>query len=378
MTRQTAITGVGYTPFTRDSGMSTLGLATLACQAALADAGLEPGDVDGIANFTVMGDSAPCVGVATALGVPEAKILLDVSLGGQAPCYLTWLMSNLVASGEIEVGIVYRAMNGRSGARVGGMEFAGDGGAYRYPIGFGAYASYVAMWGQRFLYETGQGEDDLWAVVEHESRQSTLNPRAARSVAVEHGQYLEAPFVVEPYRKWDCTFEVDGGCAVVITSLDRARALPNPPAVIRSGAYSAGRGSGIDIGDHLSWPDYTRNYTSLLADRLFGQAGVTRSDVDVAEIYDCFSTTVLMGLEGLGLCGRGESGAFMRELSGMAVNTHGGLLYEGYLHGMNTVAEAVLQIQGRAGAVQSDKHAVAVVTSGALMDGSAMVLSEDR
>ncbi|MHB1712724.1 MAG: thiolase C-terminal domain-containing protein, partial [Acidimicrobiales bacterium] len=95
------------------------------------------------------------------------------------------------------------------------------------------------------------------------------------------------------------------------------------------------------------------------------------------EIYDCFTTTVLIGLEGLGFCGRGESGAFLRENSPIAVNTHGGLLYEGYLHGMNTVTEAVLQLQGRAGPNQCAAHATAVVTSGALMDGSALILASE-
>jgi acetyl-CoA acetyltransferase len=131
------------------------------------------------------------------------------------------------------------------------------------------------------------------------------------------------------------------------------------------------------------WDDYTRNYTSWLRDDLFGRAGVGPGDVEVAEIYDCFTSTVLMGLEGLGLCERGESGAFVR--SGacgpggrLPTNTGGGLLAEGYLHGMNTVAEAVLQVQGRGGDRQVPRHEVAVVTSGALMDGSALILTTDR
>ena len=100
----------------------------------------------------------------------------------------------------------------------------------------------------------------------------------------------------------------------------------------------------------------------------------------MAEIYDCFSSTVLIGLEGLGICERGTSGGFVRSgatrLDGrLPTNTHGGLLGEGYLHGMNTVTEAALQVQGRAGARQAPRHDVAVGTSGALMDGSALVLT---
>lgn len=373
-----AIVGVGYTPFSTNSGASTLALATKACENALADAGLDPANLDGIASFMVLGDSAPTVAVASALGAREATVLLDVSMGGQAPCYLTWLMARLIDAGEIETAVVFRAMNGRSGSRVGAMEFTGDGGPYRYPNGYGGYASYVAMWANRFLYATGQGQEDLWAIVRRQSEQALRNARAIRPISPTREEYLAAGMVVDPFRKWDCTAEVDGGCAIVLTSIERARDLPNPPAIIRSGAYSAQLGSGLDIGDHLSWPDFSRNYTSVLAPRLFGLAGVQPSDIEVAEIYDCFSSTVLMGIEGLGLSERGGAGHLVRSNTALALNTHGGLLYEGYLHGMNTVAEAALQVQGRAGATQSERHELAVVTSGALMDGSALVLGSDR
>jgi len=375
--RTAAICGVGYTPFTKDSGSSVLRLAVEACDAAVADAGLDPTDVDGVATFSLNSDSTPAVAVASSLGTVESKVLLDVQMGGQAPCYLTGLVAKLIEAGEIETAVVYRAMNGRSETRVGGMAFPGEGALYRYPIGYGGYASYVAMWATRFLYETGQDADDLWTVVERQSAAASTNPRAIRPRAVTKDEYFDSPFVVEPFRKWDCTAEVDGACAVVMTTLERARDLRWQPVVVKASAYCAHQQSGTDIGDHLAWSDYTRNYTSWLRDRLFRAAGLTPRDIDIAEIYDCFTTTVLIGLEGLGFCGRGESGAFLRENGPTAVNTHGGLLYEGYLHGMNTVTEAVLQLQGRAGLNQCATHATAVVTSGALMDGSALILASE-
>jgi acetyl-CoA acetyltransferase len=288
-----------------------------------------------------------------------------------------------VAVGDADVVLVYRAMKGRSGPRVGGMEFAGSAGQYRYPIGYSAYMMYIAMWAQRFLHETGQGEGDLAAVAMAQRAYAQANERAYRRAALDLDTYLAAPMVVDPFRSDDCTVEVDGACALVVTSLDRARDLPHPPAVIASGGYRAGPRAGLDIGDHLRWEDYSRNYTTRLAPDLFGRAGVTPEDVDLAEIYDCFSSTVLMGLEGLGLCDRGESGAFVRSGAtavdgAMPTNTHGGLLAEGYLHGMNTVTEAVLQVQGRGGVRQSPRHDVCAVTSGALMDGSALILTTDR
>jgi acetyl-CoA acetyltransferase len=378
-----AVAGVGYTALSRRSGRSVLSLASEAVKNALHDAGLDPHDVDGLASFMVMSDSVPCVAVSSALGMGQLRTVLDVQLGGQAPCHLVWQAAQAVVRGDATVVVVYRALNGRSQQRVGTMHFAGEGGQYRYPIGYDAYMMYVAMWAQRFLHETGQTSEDLGAVAVGQRWYAERNDRAVRREALDLDAYSAEPYVVEPFRRSDCTVEVDGACAVVVTSLERARDLRHPPAVVASGCYRAGAHPGLDIGDHMLWEDYTRNYTSWLRDELFGRAGVKVVEVDVAEIYDCFTSTVLIGLEGLGLCGRGESGAFLRSGAGriegrLPTNTNGGLLAEGYLHGMNTVAEAVLQVQGRGGVRQAPRHEVAVVTSGALMDGSAMILTADR
>jgi acetyl-CoA acetyltransferase len=383
VTGAAAVVGVGFTPFSRASGRSVLSLAAEAVANAVHDAGLGLDQVDAMGSFMVSDDSVPCVAVSSALGLGELRSVLDLQLGGQAPCHLVWQAAQTVARRDAEVMVVYRALNGRSGARVGSMRFAGMGGQYRYPIGYGAYLMYVGMWAQRFLHETGQGAADLGAVAVGQRVYAQENERALRRQPLALDEYLAEPFVVDPYRRSDCTVEVDGACAVVVTSTERARDLAHPPAVVSSGCYRAGPRPGLDIGDHLLWEDYTRNYTSWLRHDLFGRAGVGPGDVDVAEIYDCFTSTVLMGLEGLGLCGRGESGAFVRSgacaLDGkLPTNTGGGLLAEGYLHGMNTVAEAVLQVQGRGGSRQAPHHDVAVVTSGALMDGSALILTTDR
>jgi acetyl-CoA acetyltransferase len=383
VTARVAIAGVGYTPFTRESGRSVLDQAVAACRAAAEDAGVPLSGIDGIASFMLMHDSVPCQAVATGLALPGLRFAVDAQLGGQAPCYLVWLAAMAVATGQADNVLVFRALNGRSGDRVGTMQFAGMGAQYRYPIGYDAYLMYVAMWARRFLVETGQDEEDLGAVAVAQRRWAVDNERAARRRPLTLDDYLASPFVVEPFRADDCTVEVDGACAVLVTSLERARDLRHPPAVVAGGAYRAGPRSGLDIGDHLLWDDYTRNYTSLLRDELWARSGVGPADVQLAEIYDCFTSTVLIGLEGLGLAGRGGSGALVRSGATapggtLPVNTHGGLLAEGYLHGMNTVAEAALQVQGRAGGRQVPRHEVCAVTSGALMDGSALVLTTDR
>jgi acetyl-CoA acetyltransferase len=378
-----AITGVGYTELTKRSGRSVLSLATEACANAIADAGLRQDDVDGVASFMVMHDSVPTQAVATTLALPALRFSLDIDLGGQAPCHLVTQAAAAVTTGQARHVVVFRALNGRSGPRVGTMSFPGMGAQFRYPIGYDAYLMYVGMWGQRFLHETGQGPDDLGAVAVAQRTYAERNERAFRREPLDLETYLASPYVVEPYRAADCTVEVDGACAVVVSALDAARDLANAPAVVASGTYRAGARHGLDIGDHLLWDDYTRNYTSHLRDELFARAGLTPADVDLAEIYDCFTSTVLMGLEGMGFAERGGAGELVRSGATAAdgrlpVNTHGGLLAEGYLHGMNTVAEAALQVQGRAGDRQVARHDVCAVTSGALMDGSAMILTTDR
>ena len=372
--------GVGYTALSKRSGRSVLSLATEACRNAVLDAGLELRDVDGIASFRFMEDSVPTQAVATTLGLDPANYLLDSALGGQAPCYLVMHAAMAVDAGLADTVVVYRALNGRSGARVGTNRVPGPATDFRYPVGFSAYAQFIAMWARRYLIETGATNDDLAAVAIAQREWAALNDRAMLRKPLTIDEYYAAPWVADPFRVPDCTIEVDGACAVVVTSLERARDLRHLPVVVEGAAYVAGRGPGLDMGDAMLWPDLSRNYTSLIADDLWGGSGVTAADVDIAEIYDCFTTSALLGIEGLGLAPRGGGGDLIR--SGVTrpggskpINTNGGLLSEGYLHGMNTVAEAVLQLQGRCGERTVAGAETCVVTSGALTDGSGLVLA---
>jgi acetyl-CoA acetyltransferase len=354
-----------------------LDLATEASARAIADAGLAPKDIDGVASFRFLEDSVPAQAVATALGNPGSNWLVDLNLGGQAPCYLVTQAAMAVHLGMARHVVVFRALNGRSGARVGTNRAPGPGTDFRYPVGLTAYAHYIALWARRFLIETGQTEADLAAVAVAQRAYAERNPRAYLRSPHSIEAHLAAPYVAEPFRVPDCTIEVDGACAVVVSALERARDLAQPAVVLQGAAYAAGGGAGLDMGDSMFWDDLSRNYTSLLAADLWGSAGLAPADVDVAEIYDCFTSTVLMGLEGLGLAARGAGGDLVRS-GELAINTHGGLLAEGYLHGMNTVTEAVLQLQGRSGDRAVAGAQTCVVTSGALTDGSALVLAVDR
>ncbi|CAB4759714.1 unannotated protein [freshwater metagenome] len=376
----TAIVGVGYTALSKRSGRSVLALATEACRNAVHDAGLELRDVDGIASFRFMEDSVPTQAVATTLGLDPANYLLDSALGGQAPCYLVMHAAMAVDAGLADTVVVYRALNGRSGARVGTNRVPGPATDFRYPVGFSAYAQFIAMWARRYLIETGATNDDLAAVAIAQREWAALNDRAMLRKPLTIDEYYAAPWVADPFRVPDCTIEVDGACAVVVTSLERARDLRHLPVVVEGAAYVAGRGPGLDMGDAMLWPDLSRNYTSLIAEDLWGGSGVTAADIDIAEIYDCFTTSALLGIEGLGLAPRGGGGDLIRSGAtrpggSKPINTNGGLLSEGYLHGMNTVAEAVLQLQGRCGERTVAGAETCVVTSGALTDGSGLVLA---
>jgi acetyl-CoA acetyltransferase len=376
----TAISGVALTELSKDSGRTVLDLAAEACRRAIEDAGLEPKDVDGIVSHSLFNDSVSCQAVATSLAVPELHYALDLNLGGQAPCFAVANAAMAVAAGEAETVVVFRALNGRSGVRIGSTPFAAPTAQYRYPIGLTAYAEYMAMWARRFMIETGADEDDFAAVVIAQREYAADNERALRRTPLSVEEHHAAPWVVEPFRLVDCTTEIDGACAVVVTSSERARSLAPIPVTVRGAAWATGAGSGLDIADPHFWPDCSRNCQAVLAERLWASSGLGPQDMDLAEIYDCFASTVLFGLEGLGLVDRGESGAFVRagetrRDGALPVNTHGGLLCEGYLHGMNSLAEGVLQLQGRGGARQVPDAEHAVVTSGGLGDGSAMILS---
>jgi len=378
----TAISGVGYTALTKASGRTVLDLASEACRNALAQAGVDASEVDGIVSYSLFNDSVACQAVATTLAIPELSYALDMNMGGVSPALCVINAAMAVETGMASNVLVFRALNGRSGVRVGQTGFDAPTAQYRYPVGLTAYPQYMALLARRFMVETGATEEDLAAVVIAQREYAADNERAIRRTPLTLEQYFADRFVVEPFRTVDCTSEVDGGCAVLVTSAERARQLDTPPVVLQGAAWSTGPRAGLDIADLLTWPDYSKICQHYLAERLWSSSGLRPLDMDLAEIYDCFSCMVLFGLEGLGLAERGGGGELIRSGAtrpggSLPLNTHGGLLCEGYLHGMNTLGEAVQQLQGSAGVRQVPDAGRCVVTSGAMGDGSALVLTRD-
>lgn len=375
-----AIAGIGFTDYSKRSGRTVLDLATTACLAAVEDAGAELADIDGLVSFH-FNDSTPAIAVATSLGLPAAHYAIDISGGGNAANLIVLQAAAAIEAGLASTVLCYRAMNGRSGFRLGGgRELAARGVTqYTAPFGWITYPQAMAMWCRRHMIRYGTTAEQLGAVAVAARANAALNERAMQRDPVTLDEYLASRFIVEPFRMLDICLESDGACAILVTSRERARDMRRKPISIMGGAYGGGPNQGEDLFDAIRWPDHAHNYSRYVADDLWRSAGIGPADVDIAEIYDCFTYSVLMQLEGFGFCREGEGGSFVEDGriardGALPVNTHGGLLSEAYIHGLNHVVEAVIQLRGDAGARQVPGAEIALTTAGAMTCGSAMLL----
>jgi acetyl-CoA acetyltransferase len=375
-----AIAGIGYTDYTKQSGKTVRQLASEACLKAVDDAGLDIREVDGFVSFN-LNDSVPSIAVATELGVPQANYAVDLLMGGNAASLIVLTAAAAINAGLAKNVICFRAMNGRSGHRLGGAEKFEAHGITQYtaPFGWITYPQAMAMWCRRHMIEYGTTAEQLGQVATTFRKNAEHNGRAMKRDTMSMDDYMGSRFIVEPFRLLDICLESDGACAVLVTSSERARDLKQKPVHIVGGAYGGGPNQGEDFFDAIRWPDHSHNYAKYIASDLWQSAGVRPGDLDFAEIYDCFTYSVLMQLEGLGFCKEGEGGPFVQS-GGIArngklpVNTHGGLLSEAYIHGLNHTIEAVEQLRGQAGVRQVEGAQIGLVTAGAMTCGSAMVL----
>lgn len=375
-----AICGIGATAYTKQSNRTVLDLATEAVGSAIADAGLARSDIDGLVSFQ-FNDSVPGIAVATNLGIPNVGYAVDYAAGGNGANLIVLAAAAAIEAGLAKTVVCYRAMNGRSGYRLGGgRDFDARGiTQYTAPFGWITYPQAMAMWCRRHMVKYGTTAEQLGHVAVMQRANAEANPRAMQRKKLSMDDYFNSRPIVDPFRLYDICLESDGACAVVVTSAERARDLPHPPVYIMGGAYGGGPNQGDDLFDAIRWPDHVRNYAHYIADDLWGSAGIGPQDIDLAEIYDCFTYSVVMQLEGLGFCAEGEGGPFVAsgaiDRGGkMPVNTHGGLLSEAYIHGFNHVLEAVEQLRGAAGPRQVPGAEIALTTAGAMTCGSAMVL----
>lgn len=367
------------TEVSRSSGRSPLELALDAAGSALADAGLAAHDLDGVVTYQ-LGDSASALEVAGALGVPLVRWYGELQMGGPGATLAPADAALAVSNGLAETVLVFRAMNGSSGVRMSRFQ-AGNGahGARQWtlPYGFAAPAQIYAMWARRHMAMYGTTTEQLGHVA------VTLRAHAQRNPgALFHGKpmtladHQESRPVSLPFRLLDCCLETDGAAALVVTTEAHARDCRKPPVFVAGFANGAGPSPAAPGFD---WPDYTTMYPAYHADAAFAMAGLAREDVDLALLYDAFTFAVIAQLEDLGFVAKGEGGPFVQDgqigVSGsLPVNPNGGLLSEGYIHGLNNVVEAVRQIRREAGARQVAGAEVAVVTAGEGARGGVMLL----
>ncbi|HXQ14387.1 MAG TPA: transporter [Caulobacteraceae bacterium] len=383
---RTAVVGIGQTAFTRDSSRSVLSLATEASLAAIADAGLTVDDIDGIVRCEQ--DTVTPFTLGAALGLNNLAFWADTGPGGVAPCMMMGVAMGAVLSGQAKAVLAFRSLNGRSEARLGaavrttGREFIGGFGTYDefyMPYGLLTAGQTFALMARRHMLEYGTTAEQLGAVALACREHANRTPHAQmQSKPLSMDDYLGARTISTPLRLFDFCLESDGACAVVITSAERAKDLAKPPVLIRAVAG----GAPPDRRPGMMFPVVTRNDITDLGGRRAGEtlwkrAGVGPQEMDIAQLYDCFTISVILQLEAYGFCAKGEGGPFaasgaIRQGGALPINTGGGHLSEGYVHGMNHIVQAVRQLRGEAD-MQVLGAELSLVTGGPLPVGSSVV-----
>jgi acetyl-CoA acetyltransferase len=381
------IAGVGMTPLSPESDDSELALAVSAIRAALEDAELEPEAVDGFVAYAY--DRVGIAPLQRALGVPELRLFAEVPYGGGASCGTIAQAAAAIDAGLASCVVCYRAMKGRSGTRLGraerNLEHAGEAlvcrgdrvpaGVFAAPAGLLSPAQTMALWAHRYAHDHGLDDDRLshalGAIAVTQRAYAQTNPRAVtRGKPLSLDDYLAGRMIASPLRVYDLCRENDGAAAVVLTAPRRSRR--------RAARVVAASQQLFPYSDPLPVypPDITRLTTEREVSDLFAQAGVSRSAVDLAIIYDATTIAVLLSLEDYGICDRGGApeflGAGQHGPGGLLpINPHGGLLSEGYVHGLNSVIEAVRQVRNEAdNQVSGAELALVTVRGGALLLGA--------
>ena len=379
--REAAVAGVGESELGA-TGRSIYQLQTQAALAALEDAGLKMSEVDGLATAGVERFSA--VAMAEYWGIQPSWVCSTME-GGASFELMVGAAVDAIRSGRCRTALISYGSNQRSAAsrRLGGMvqpHTPAD--QYEAPYGVLSPISLYALAAQRHFHEYGTTGRQLAEVAVSAREWALLNPKAYRygagPITVE--DVLSSPMVSTPLHLLDCCLVVDGGGAVVLTSLDRAGDLPKRPVRV------LGCGQSVTHITMSQMPDLTRTGAVESGAAAFAEAGIGPEDVDVAEIYDSFTITVLLTLEALGFCGRGEGGPFVedgktRPGGSFPMNTNGGGL--SYCHpgmyGVLLLVEAVRQLRGEAGGRQAPSPETALVhgTGGVLSSHGTVILGVD-
>ena len=388
--REVAIVGIGQTEYAKALPRDAWDLAIEAVTGALADAGIDPADVDGMCRFAAPFEPVSEPMLVRALGIRELTFFAQSPLGGEALGAVVAHGAAAIMAGLARVVVVYRALSQSKGGRFGRADRGvpdpavdivvpeEDNRSFAWPYGLMSPGQLFALWAARYAAVHGLSAEDLTqalgSIALTQRRYAHNNPAAMmRDRKLDWETYRQARMISEPLRLFDLCLENDGACAYVLTSADTARSLRDDPVYVLSATQTLSpyrEPMGIYTEDLLTL------FPPATAERLFAQAGVTRGDVDVAEFYDATSFMPLRSLESYGFVPDGQAWRYVVDQgtgpdSPLPVNTHGGHLSEAYLHGMNGVLEGVRQLRGTACNQVADA-AVALVGAPA---GSAMILA---
>ena len=366
-----AIAGIGQTAYAKALPPAAWELAVEAVLAACADAGVDVADVDGMCRFTAPFETVSEAMLVRALGIRELSFFAQAPHGGEALGAVVAHAAAAVGAGLANVVVVYRALSQSRGGRFGRADRADQGAgesaadivvpeqdnlSFAWPYGLMSPGQLFALWARRYATVHGLTDEDLTrtlgTIAITQRQYANSNPAAMmRDRKLDWETYRNARMISEPLRLFDLCLENDGACAFVVTSAERARALRDDPVYVLSATQTLSpyrEPMGIYTGGEM-----LELFPPAAAGRLFSQAGVSRKDIDVAELYDATSYMTLRSLESYGFAADGAGWRYVLEHgtgpdSPLPVNTHGGHLSEAYLHGMNGILEAVRQLRGTA------------------------------
>lgn len=384
-----AITGLGMTPMGRIYGKSATELAADAVRAAIADAGLKKSDIDGLLiNPGITGMTGGGIGLnlQNYLGMDEMRLVNHMNAAGSTAAQMIQYATMAIDAGMATHVVCVFADNP---LKEGGSSGAAYGGAARNPsrpkgmAGLTAAAGYFgantpyALAARRHMALYGTTQDQLGTIAVGQRQWATMNPLAQMREQITLEDYHASRWIIEPLHLLDCCLVSNGAVAVIVSPPDRAASMAQPAV------YIHGMGQGHP-GDHnAAGSDWeTETGGRLAAKTAFGMAGIGPEDIDVCELYDCYTYTVLVTLEDYGFCKKGEGGPFVEDGKlgpggSLPTNTGGGELSGYYMWGMTPISEAIIQARGQAGERQVTKHDLVLTTGngGSLSYHAALVLS---
>ncbi len=382
----TAIAGLGQTRQGKVYDRSHMGFAVEAVELALADAGLDRSDLDGLLLNPGITWGTAAMGsfmLQQALGLRNLKLQATMNLGGATAGAMIQHAALAIAAGMCTtVACVFsdRPLKSPEEQRSRSGKTEGSAASYAFARGldaaygqFGVNAMY-ALIARRHMHVYGTTQDHLGAVAVTQRKWANLNPAAQlRDVPLTLADYHASRWVVEPFHMLDCCLVSNGGVAVILTSAERARSLRKPPV------YLWGMGQGHPGGEPA---ETLVSGAPLASSTAFAMAGIQARDVQLCELYDCYTFTVLVTLEDYGFCAKGEAGAFVaagHTAPGgtLPVNTGGGQLSSSYMWGMTPIAEGIVQARGEAGERQVPRRDVVLVSGngGLLSTHTTLVMS---